>query len=86
MSETKNYDPDDPREVNTVKELAEYALRLRDDFYLHEVEWQNGTVPDCLEAMAAWLSISETLPLLDVKSMTPVQFCAHLLHVAKIYE
>lgn len=44
-----------PREVRTRKDLAEFVRRLADHLKQHPEEWENIELGNFLEAMSAWV-------------------------------
>ena len=56
---------------------------LRDNFASFPDEWENLTLGDYLDSMAAWLEAS---PALEEMEGTPWDLLCRALEVAKIYE
>jgi len=71
------------------EEFAQFVRELTDDFRLNRSAWENATLPDFLEALAAWVDAlpgyckNQGVPLPE-----PPQWrtFALILSAAKIYE
>jgi hypothetical protein len=61
--------------------LAAFVRALRDDLGAAPSEWQNLTLPAFLDAVAAWLADSESLP-----ATADWRALAQILYAGKIYE
>ena len=59
---TLHVEPPEPDEVTSLAGLTAYLKDLSRHFDAERDEWQNWTVGDYLEAIAAWLEATPVLP------------------------
>jgi hypothetical protein len=79
-----------PETVHSIADLSRFIIALRDDYLAHQDEWDNVSLEDCFESMAAWITDAEEScaknnePPLSL--LSPAELCANVLYAAKIYE
>jgi hypothetical protein len=74
--------------VESALDLVRVITHLRSDLAEHPEDWENGTLAQFLDAMAAWV---ESFPKSYINSAEPIpepdwRFVADILRAARIYE
>ncbi len=74
-------------QVKSKDDFIRYVKLLSEDFEKHPDEWQNITIPDFLECMAAWVYDYSNCPRNDIDwDAVHYSELAQILYMGKIYE
>ena len=81
--------PHDTSKISSKEELAEFVGMLLRDHAQHGRDWENPDLPRYLEALQAWLEVSDHYYANvkeDPASISPYRRIADALAAARIYE
>jgi len=71
------------KNISNSKDLSDFILALKKDFLKNKKNWQNWTIEDYLDAIAAWIASHRDV---EVMSKEQLQAVADVLEAGKYYE
>lgn len=75
--------------IETRDDLKKFILRLQNDCKINNDEWQNTSISEYLESMAAWIDDMDGYFInkkLDIPENPSWKLIAEILYAAKSYE
>jgi len=73
--------------VENADDLVSFIKALEEDFQHDKDKWENWTVPDYLDAMAAWIRDWSSSPENDIDwNKADLKTIARILYMGKYYE
>lgn len=81
--------PADTKDVRTKEDLAAFIALVTEDYAKNGSEWENPDLPRFLDALQAWLKVSDNYYRnmdIDIQLVTPWRRMADAIAAARIYE